>query len=35
MATSAEKYKIIRGVYYDAENGFGSINEIYQEAKTY
>ena len=34
MATNAEKDKIIRGVYYDPENGFGSINETYQEAKT-
>ena len=35
MATNTEKYKIIRGVYYDPENGFGSINETYQEANKY
>jgi len=34
MATNAETYKIIRGIYYDPENGFRSINETYQEAKT-
>ena len=27
-----DKYKIIRGVYYDADTGFGSINETYQQA---
>ena len=32
MATNTEHDKIIRGVYYDPENGFGSINETYQEA---
>ena len=25
--------KIIRSVYYDPENGFGSTNDIYQQAK--
>ena len=29
-----DKDKIIRGVYYDADTGFGSINETYQQAKT-
>ena len=28
-----EKGKIIRGVYYDADTGFGSINDTYQQAK--
>ena len=27
-----DKDKIIRGVYYDADTGFGSINETYQQA---
>ena len=29
MATDAGKDKIIRGVYYDPEDGFGPINDIY------
>ena len=29
-----DKDKIIRGVYYDADTGFGSINETYQQTKT-
>ena len=28
-----DKDKIIRGVYYDADAGFGSINDTYQQAK--
>ena len=32
MATDTEKCKIIRGVHFDPENGFGSINETYQQA---
>ena len=28
-----DNYKITRGVYYDADTGFGSINETYQQAK--
>ena len=28
-----EKQQIIRGVYYDSETGFGSINNTYQQAK--
>ena len=28
-----EKDQIIRGVYYDSETGFGSINNTYQQAK--
>ena len=27
------KDKVIRGVYYDADTGFGSINDTYQQAK--
>ena len=27
------KDKIIRGFYYDADTGFGSINDTYQQAK--
>ena len=34
MATQAEKDKIIRGVYYDVDTGFSSINETYQQAKS-
>jgi hypothetical protein len=33
MATQSEKDKVIRGVYYDADTGFGSINDTYQQAK--
>ena len=29
----SEKDKIIRQVYYDADTGFGSINETYRDAK--
>ena len=28
-----DKDKVIRGVYYDADTGFGSINDTYQQAK--
>ena len=28
----SDKDKIIRGVYYDADDGFGSINETYKKA---
>ena len=28
-----DKGKIIRGVYYDSDTGFSSINETYQQAK--
>ena len=27
-----DKNKLIRGVYYDQENGFGSINDIYKQS---
>ena len=33
MSADSEKDKIIRSVYYDSENGFGSINDTYQQAK--
>ena len=29
----SEKDKIFRQVYYDADTGFGSINETYRDAK--
>ena len=29
----SEKDKIIRQVYYDADTGFGSINDTYKQAK--
>ena len=32
LKTDIEKDKIIRGVYYDADTGFGSINDTYQQA---
>ena len=28
-----DKDKIFRGVYYDADTGFGSINDTYQQAE--
>ena len=31
----SEKDKIIRQVYYDADTGFGSINDTYKQAKKY
>ena len=30
---SEDKSRIIRQVYYDADTGFGSINDTYQQAK--
>ena len=33
MSADAENDKIIHSVYYDSENGFGSINDTYQQAK--
>ena len=33
MSNQSEKDTIIRQVYYDAGNGFGSIAETYREAK--
>ena len=27
-----DKDEIIRGAYYDADNGFGSINDTYKQA---
>ena len=30
-----DKDNIIRGVYYDADTGFGSINEITNKQRTY
>ena len=32
---SDQKDKIIRQVYYDADTGFGSINDTYRDAKKY
>ena len=29
---SEDKDKVIRGVYYDADNGVGSINATYKQA---
>jgi hypothetical protein len=31
--SKGDKDKVIRGVYYDADTGFGSINDTYQQAK--
>ena len=32
MSTDIEKDKIIRGVYYDADTGFGSVRQTYDDA---
>ena len=29
---SEDKDKVIRGVYHDADNGFGSINDTYKQS---
>ena len=33
MSTQSNKDKIIRQIYYDSDNGFGSISETHREAK--
>ena len=33
MSTQSDKDKIIRQIYYDSDNGFGSISETHREAK--
>lgn len=33
MPTDTDKNTVIRQVYYDADTGFGSINDTYQQAK--